>query len=204
MTFKGTRRVLLALMMGMAVPVGAVAPRPKAGLPQVAIQTTEGTIVVALEPKRAPITTANFLRYVDAHRFDGTFFYRAARARNDPTRGLVQGGIDHDLPKSFLPIKHEPTSKTGLRHVDGTLSMARNEPGSAMGDFFITAGPAPGLDAAPDYPGYAAFGHVVKGMDVVHRILVKPTWPGGLSIEMMGQTLRQPVRIISARRVPGS
>ena len=187
----------------LAPVLAAAAPKiPPAAAPKVAIQTSAGTIVVALEPKRAPLTTANFLRYVDAHRFDGTTFYRAARSHSDPGRGLIQGGIDHNLPKSFMPIAHEPTSKTGLRHVDGTLSMARNEVGSAMGDFFITLGPAPGLDAAPGYPGYAAFGHVVRGMDVAHRILALPTWPGGLSIETLGQTIRQPVTIISTRRVP--
>jgi peptidyl-prolyl cis-trans isomerase A (cyclophilin A) len=192
----------LAAFFFMIAAAAAPAPRPTvAGLPKVAIDTTEGTIVVALEVKRAPITANNFLRYVDAHRLDGTFFYRAARSRDGSNRGLVQGGIDHDLPKSFLPIKHEPTSQTGLRHVDGTLSMARNEPGSAMGDFFITVGPAPSLDAAPNYPGYAAFGHVVKGMDVVHRILIKPTYPGGLSIETLGQTLRQTVKIVRAHRL---
>jgi peptidyl-prolyl cis-trans isomerase A (cyclophilin A) len=79
--------------------------------------------------------------------------------------------------------------------------MARNDPGTAMGDFFITIGPAAGLDAAPGYPGYAAFGHVVKGMDVAKRILAKPTWPGGYSFDTMGQSIRQPVKIISATRV---
>ena len=199
----GIGRILvlcLAFMLPVTTPARPASAAP--ALPRVAIRTTEGTIVVALEIRRAPVTAANFLRYVDAHRFDGTAFYRAARSHDDPTRGLVQGGIDHDLPKSFLPIAHEPTSRTGLRHLDGTLSMARNEVGSAMGDFFITVGPAPGLDAAPDYPGYAAFGHVVAGMDVARRILAKPTWPGGLSIETLGQTIRQPVRIIAARRVP--
>ena len=195
-----TRRLLLALLVLLAAPVPAAAPRA-AHLPRVAIVTSEGTIIVELETKRAPVTAANFLRYVDAHRFDGTTFYRAARAKSNPKRGLIQGGIDHNLPKSFLPIRHEPTSRTGLRHLDGTLSMARNEVGSAMGDFFITIGPAPGLDASPGYPGYAAFGHVVSGMAVVHRILAKPTYPGGRSIETMGQTIRQPVKILSARRV---
>ena len=194
------RRLPLAAL-ALAVPLAMARAAP---VPRVAIQTGEGTIVVALEPVRAPITTANFLHYVDTHRFDGKTFYRAARAKSNPKVGLVQGGLDHDLPKSFFPIAHEPTSRTGLHHVDGTLSMARNEVGSAMGDFFITIGPAPGLDAAPNYPGYAAFGHVVSGMDVVRRILAKPTFPGGLTIQTLGQTIRRPVRIISTRRLgPG-
>ncbi|WP_294392184.1 peptidylprolyl isomerase [uncultured Sphingomonas sp.] len=191
--------------MRLLLPLAALlaaAPVAAQPLPRVAIRTTEGTIVVSLETRRAPITAANFLRYVDAHKFDGKTFYRAARARSDPKRGLIQGGIDSNIRESFFPIKHEPTSRTGLRHVDGTLSMARNAPGSAMGDFFITIAPAPGLDAAPDYPGYAAFGHVVSGMDVAHRILAKPTWPGGHSLTTMGQSIRQPVKIISVRRLP--
>ena len=105
------------------------------------------------------------------------------------------------MPKTFFPIKHEPTNVTGLKHVDGTLSMARNDPGTAMGDFFITIGPAAGLDASPGYAGYAAFGHVVKGMDVAKRILAKPTFPGGYSFDTMGQTIRDRVKIITAVRV---
>ena len=151
--------------------------------------------------KRAPLSSANFLHYVDAHRLDGTYFYRAARSQRDPHKGLIQGGVDHNIPKTFFPIKHEPTNRTGLKHLDGTISMARNDPGSAMGDFFITLGPAPGLDAAPDYPGYAAFGHVVSGMAVAQRILAKPTWPGGFSAETMNQSIRAPVKIITTKRV---
>ncbi len=188
-------------MVALALtPAAEARPRPEP-LPRVAINTSEGTIVVELEAKRAPITSANFLKYVDAHRFDGTYFYRAARAHSDPHRGLVQGGIDHDMPKTFFPIKHEPTNVTGIKHVDGTLSMARNDPGTAMGDFFITIGPAAGLDAAPGYAGYAAFGHVIRGMDVAKRILAKPTYPGGYSFDTMGQTIRDRVKIITATRV---
>jgi peptidyl-prolyl cis-trans isomerase A (cyclophilin A) len=189
------RRLVLSLAL-VATPVVA------APLPRVAIRTTEGTIVVALEAQRAPVTSANFLRYVDARKFDGKSFYRAARAKTDPTRGLIQGGIDAQIRESFFPIAHEPTSKTGLKHLDGTLSMARNAPGSAMGDFFITLGATPSLDARGNYVGYAAFGHVVQGMDVARRILAKPTWPGGRSFTTLGQSIKQPVRIISARRLP--
>ncbi len=193
-------RSLLVSLSLVALAASTQAARPET-LPKVAIVTTEGTIVVALEAKRAPITTANFLHYVDAHKFDGTAFYRAARGKSNPNIGLVQGGIDHNIANSFLPIKHEPTSQTGLKHVDGTLSMARNEVGSAMGDFFITIGNAPDLDARGTYPGYAAFGHVVSGMAVAKRILAKPTYPGGYDYLTMGQTIRQPVKIITARRV---
>jgi len=191
------RSLVLTLSL-LATAASAARPAP---LPKVAIVTSEGTITAVLEAKKAPITTANFLRYVDAHRFDGTTFYRAARSKSFAGRGLVQGGIDHNIPKSFLPIKHEPTSKTGLRHLDGTLSMARNEVGSAMGDFFITLGPAPDLDARGSYAGYAAFGHVLTGMNVAKRILAKPTFPGGWDIDTMNQTIRQPVKIITVKRI---
>lgn len=187
---------LLALLIGHNSVEAAPPP-----IVNVRLTTTAGPIVVALEMKRAPITAANFLRYVTAGKFDGTTFYRAARSKSRPGVGLIQGGIDHVIAKSFFPIAHEPTSRTGLKHVDGTLSMARNDPGTAMGDFFITVGPAPSLDAQPGYPGYAAFGHVVSGMPLVRRILALPTWPGGYSRDMMGQTIRDPVKIISARVV---
>ena len=189
---------LLVAMLSLAT-TGAQA-RP-AALPKIAIVTSEGTMVAVLDTKRAPITANNFLRYVDAYRFDGTTFYRAARSKSVTGNGLVQGGLDHNISKSFLPIKHEPTTKTGLRHVDGTLSMARNEPGSAMADFFITLGPAPDLDARGSYVGYAAFGHVISGMGVAKKILAKPTFPGGYDIITVGQTIRQPVKIITVKRI---
>ncbi|MDO6413745.1 peptidylprolyl isomerase [Sphingomonas sp. BIUV-7] len=193
-----------ALLLSLTTPGATAGPRRSAvaPLPKVEIKTEIGRIVIVLEAKRAPITAANFLHYVDAHKFDGTVFYRAARGKSHPEKGLIQGGIDTNIRNSFFPIAHEPTSKTGLKHLDGTVSMARNKPGSAMGDFFITLGAAPGLDAAGDYAGYAAFGHVVSGMDITRRILAMPTYPGGLDIATFGQTIRKPVKIISARRLP--
>ena len=168
---------------------------------RVRLETAQGPIVVELDMKRAPITAGNFLRYAQEKRFDGTFFYRAARKRNDPKHGLVQGGINHRVVRARLPIAHEPTSRTGLRHVDGTVSMARNAPGTAMGDFFITVGPAPYLDARPGSVGYAAFGRVVQGMPLVKKMLAAPTYPGGRTPTTKGQTMIDPVRIISARPV---
>ena len=193
-----------AALLLIAFPSDAAPRRGGAypGLPRVEIKTEIGAIIVVLETKRAPITAANFLHYADARKFDGTVFYRAARGKAHPDRGLVQGGIDTNIRNSFFPIAHEPTSKTGIKHLDGTISMARNKPGSAMGDFFITVGPAPGLDAAGDYVGYAAFGHVVAGMDIARRILAMPTWPGGRDIATFGQTIKKPVKMISVRRLP--
>jgi peptidyl-prolyl cis-trans isomerase A (cyclophilin A) len=159
-----------------------------------------GSIILELDGKRAPITTANFLRYVDEKRFDGTSFYRAARTKGAPKRGFIQGGIRHSYTRMLLPIAHEPTSKTGLRHVDGTISMARDRPGTAMGDFFITVGPSASMDAKAGDPGFAAFGRVLKGMDVVQRILAAPTVPNAGRGAMKGQMITKPVKIISASR----
>jgi peptidyl-prolyl cis-trans isomerase A (cyclophilin A) len=174
---------------------------PALAAPRVAIQTGAGTIVVELADKQAPITSKNFLHYVETGKFDGTSFYRAARSKADPKRGLIQGGIDHNYRRAFFSIDHEPTSKTGLKHVDGTISMARNAPGTAMGDFFITLGPSPYLDARPGNPGYAAFGRVIKGMDVVKKILAAPTWIGRGSGALKDQVIITRVPIIKATRV---
>jgi peptidyl-prolyl cis-trans isomerase A (cyclophilin A) len=197
------RIIASIVLFGLAVLL-VVAPAETARAPsqvRVRIQTSEGPIVIALETRRAPITSANFLAYVDEKRFDGTKFYRAARSKTKPGTGLVQGGINHAAVRARLPIEHEPTSRTGLKHVDGTVSMARNAPGTAMGDFFITVGASPYLDARPGSVGYAAFGRVIEGMDIVRKILASPTYPGGRSEQTMGQTIITPTRIISARRV---
>jgi peptidyl-prolyl cis-trans isomerase A (cyclophilin A) len=194
----GLVRVLIGLLLALsAFPAGAAGPATA----RVRIETSLGTIVVEVDMKHAPVTSANFLAYADEKRFDGTMFYRAARNKGDPRRGLIQGGIDSKVRKARWPIAHEPTNRTGLRHIDGTLSMARNAPGSAMGDFFITIGTASYLDAREGSPGYAAFGRVVSGMPVVHRILALPTWPGGRSQTTKGQHIREPIRILTVRRV---
>jgi len=196
-----TRHVAAALAALLLLsPLPALA----AGNPKVAIRTTEGTIVVAVDVQHAPITAKNFLAYVDKRNFDGMTFYRAARAKG-MSIGFIQGGTRHNFTRSLPPIPHEPTSKTGLRHRDGTISMAREAPGSAMGDFFILAGAQPQMDAHPsakgDNAGYAAFGKVVAGMPVVRQILKAKTFAGG-SGAMKGQIIEQPVKIIEAKRVP--
>ena len=182
---------------------GANAPASQA-LVNVRLETTEGPIVVALEQGRAPITTANFLRYVDEKRFDGISFYRAVNVA--PGFGLIQGGIRGDARKLLPPIKHEPTTVTGLSHIDGAISMARNAPGTADASFFITVGAIPSMDADPkqsgDNLGFAVFGHVAQGMDIVRHILQEPTSPTEGEGVMKGQMLVQPVRILSARRIP--
>jgi peptidyl-prolyl cis-trans isomerase A (cyclophilin A) len=188
-----------------APQANASAPAAAEKLPdlvRVRLQTESGPILLALDTKRAPVTTANFVRYVDQHRFDGTFFYRAARTRRAKGRGFVQAGIRHSARKAFPPIAHEPTSRTGVRHVDGTVSMARAAPVGAMGDFFIIVGGAmPAMDAHGGEPGFAAFGRVEEGMDVVRRILAAPTIANAGRGPMRGQMIEKPVRIVAAQRI---
>ena len=179
----------------------APAPQPVPDVAKVRLETEAGAIVVELDGRHAPVTTANFLAYVDQHRFDGTTFYRASRTQGAEAHGFIQGGIRRDYRRMLAPIAHEPTSATGLRHRAGTISMARGETG-AMGNFFITTSAMPAMDAHGSEQGYAAFGHVVEGMDVVRRILAAPTDPRSGSGAMRGQMLAAPVRIVSARRLP--
>ena len=177
-------------------------PAPKEDLVPVALETSLGRIVIALDRGRAPVSTANFLRYVDARRYDGESFYRAMKVTGGEG-GLIQGGIRSDSRKLYPPIAHEPTSKTGIRNVAGTISMARLEPGSARADFFILTADIPSFDAGDpsDPDGYAAFGHVVEGMDVVNKIFAAPTDPDKGEGVMRGQLLDPPVKILKAARV---
>lgn len=182
------------------------AQEPRPATVRVALQTSDGPIILELEKDRAPVTTANFLRYVDQKRFDGAAFYRAISMADD--FGLIQAGVTEIKPgqKLLPPIAHEPTTQTGLSHQTGTVSMARREQGTARSDFFITVGDMSSLDAHPDQPGdnagFAAFGHVVEGMDVVLKIMRSPISPTlGEKEGMKGQMLENPVRILSARRV---
>lgn len=200
------RRIVLfcaALLGAATVSAQTVEAPPSPAGPRVVIETGEGRIVAELDEAHAPLTTANFLRYVDARRFDGASFYRAMAF--GPGEGLIQGGLRGDPARLYPPVAHEPTTQTGLSHGAGTLSMARYEPGSATADFFITASPMPSLDADParegDNAGFAAFGHVVEGMEVVKRILGAPTSPTEGEGVMKGQMLEPKIRIISIRRM---
>ena len=210
------RRFALALIGLLAFPALAQAPAPApAPLPapapaahvfatvKVALETGMGTIIVAVETERAPITAANFLRYVDQKRLDGTNFYRADPIA--PNFGLIQGGVRNDPKRLLKPIAHEPTTGTGLSNTDGAISMARAAPGSATADFFIIVGDMSALDAKPDQPGdnlgFAAFGHVTDGMDVVRKILASPTSPTDGEGVMKGQMLAPRVAILHAHRV---
>lgn len=203
-----SRFVTLALAVLGAVSVSAqdAPPVPPPAVPatvSIVMTTSEGAITLALEKDRAPLTTANFLRYVDQKRLDGVTFYRAMKLGADA--GLIQGGPQGEVKRLLPPVKHEPTTTTGLSHVDGTISLARFAPGTATADFFITVGPVLSLDANPagtgDAAGFAAFGHVVEGMEVVKRILAAPTSPtAGVGV-MKGQMIAAPVKILTVRRV---
>jgi peptidyl-prolyl cis-trans isomerase A (cyclophilin A) len=189
-------------------PMPAPAAVPKPETVKVSLVTSEGPILLELEKERAPITTKNFLRYVDAKRFDNAVFYRAVGKVGVPGNidyGLAQGGVQYNPKKLFPPIAHEPTTKTGLSHTDGAISMARLAPGTASGDWFITIGPMTSMDANPaasgDNLGYAVFGHVISGLDVVKKIIAAPRSPTLGEGVMKGQMLSPPIKIISARRI---
>jgi peptidyl-prolyl cis-trans isomerase A (cyclophilin A) len=201
---------ILALALASVGGASAAAP-PKAAaataeLPivRVRLTTSAGVVTLAIDVRHAPKTGANFLAYVDDGRLDGTRFYRAARRKGAPNLGFVQGGIDTDARRRLEPVPLEPTSKTGLRHVDGAISMARyDSPNSGTANFSLMVGASPNMDARPGSPGYAVFGRIVGGMDVVKRILAMPTSPGGEGA-MKGQMLVKPVTIIHAQRLDGT
>lgn len=169
---------------------------------RVVIQTAKGDIEVELDAAKAPGTVANFLRYVDAKFYDGGRFHRTVTPANQPDNKVrievIQAGPDPARAKDeFPPIKLERTRDTKLSHKDGTISMARDGPDTATADFFICVGDQPELDFGgkrnPDGQGFAAFGHVVKGMDVVKAIQKSPA---------DGQTLNPPVTIVKVIRRP--
>lgn len=173
----------------------------------VALTTSAGVITLDLDKTHAPLTTANFLKYVDTKRMDGALFYRAMHAGSaDEPYGLLQGGV-RDGAKLLPPVAHEPTSKTGILHKAGTVSMARFAPGTATADFLIMVSDMAALDAEKGNQGqdpgagFAAFGHVVGGMDVVRAIWNMPRSATKGEGVMKGDILENEVRILSARRV---
>lgn len=192
-------RLLLLLLSCFAVFPVAAQPGAKPGIVRVRLETTAGNFTLGLEARRAPATTRNFMQYVDDGRLNGADIYRVARARRAPHIGFIQGGIRSDATRILPPFPLETTRQTGLKHVDGTISMARRAgPDSAGGNFFITVGPNPGMDWSTVHPGYAAFGRVIDNMPLVRRILAMQT--GG---RMNGTMLMRPIRIVRAVRLDG-
>jgi peptidyl-prolyl cis-trans isomerase A (cyclophilin A) len=190
---------------GVFAGAGAAALVP--GLPRVRLETEAGVITVMVHVDRAPLSGRDFLHYVDAGAYAGGRFFRVVRADNDrrtPRINVVQGGTRPDSAQG-KPVAHETTAMTGLRHLDGAISLTRDAPGTGSGnEFFVCVGDVPGLDFGgkrnPDGQGYAVFGRVTEGMDVVRRIWVMDASGRSDDAVTVGQILRRPVGIISATR----
>ncbi len=195
-----TRRDMLAAAAtaGVSSPIN----------PRVELTTSLGDIILVLRPDRAPLSANDFLRYVVAGAYNGGRFFRVVRPGNDhghPPIAVVQGGIRHGAAQA-APVAHETTAQTGLRHVDGTVSLTRDAPGTGSGaEFFICIGEQPGLDFGgkrnKDGQGFAAFGQVSGGMDVVRRIWSLDATGKSDDAYTGGQILRTPVPILSAVRL---
>lgn len=202
------RRLVLALFAGLfTLPAAAQVAPATVPNPRVALETTAGRIVVEVFVDKAPISARNFLRYVDQKRLDGIVFYRAVKVADH--FGFVQFGVQNAPARMLAPVKHEPTSQTGVKHLDGTLSMPRLAPGTARGEFTIMVGDQPSFDADPTQPGdnlgYAAFARVVEGMDVVLKIFDAPKSPTKtLQGSFKGEVPEAPVKILTARRSPAA
>lgn len=175
-----------------------VTPGPQEDLVRVALETDKGRIVLALDRGRAPLTTANFLQYVDSGRLNGEAFYRAFKYG---AGGVVQGGITSDARKLYPPIDVEPTTRTGLANKAWTIAMANAGPGTTRSDFFIMTADIPAFDAKGANLGFAAFGRVVEGQEVVKAILAAPVSPTKGEGSMKGQMLEPAVKIEKAERV---
>jgi peptidyl-prolyl cis-trans isomerase A (cyclophilin A) len=167
--------------------------------PKIIMKTEAGDIIIELYPKKAPVTVANFLRYVNENRFGDATFYRTVTPYNQADSKVkievVQGGLYEDEhPDMLEPIKHETTEQTGILHKDGVISMARNEPGTATSEFFICIGDQPALDYGGirngDGQGFAAFGKLIEGMDVIRKIQKMPA---------KGQYLEPRIKILEVK-----
>lgn len=195
------RRAVLAALV--AVPLSGAGRDREV---RVRMVTEQGTIVLALYPDRAPITVANFLAYADKGLMKGGSFYRTVSPKNDnnpATISVIQGGLG-DAGQRLAPIPLESTRRTGIRHTDGVISMARDTPGSATSEFFICLGDNPSLDYGgarnKDGGGFAAFGKVVEGMNVVRAIHAAATQTRTDDPYMKGQMIGKPVKILELSR----
>lgn len=191
------RQIIITIIL-VAAFFGMVSGQPVRNRERVTIRTEMGYIHIRLDLKRAPVTSQNFLRYIDAGLFENSCFYRNVRMDNQPDDSVriavIQGGRFENEENGFPSIIHESTDITGIRHRNGTISMARTHPGSATSEFFICIGDQPELDfnglRNRDRQGFAAFGRVVKGMKVVRKIH---------AIETETQYLAKPVRILGIK-----
>jgi peptidyl-prolyl cis-trans isomerase A (cyclophilin A) len=174
---------------------------------RIVMATDEGSIEIELYTEAAPITAGNFLKLTDNGDLDGGSFYRVVTYENDrgaPKIEVIQGGRGNAAAGEIEAIDHENTDRTGILHTDGVISMARDGVGTATSEFFICIGDQPGLDYGQsrnaDGQGFAAFGKVVSGMDVVRRIQGLPADAASYSEYTKGQILASPVVITSVRR----
>jgi peptidyl-prolyl cis-trans isomerase A (cyclophilin A) len=195
---------VLTLAFALLLPLASASaaanpPAPETGSVRVLLETALGEIELLVDVAHAPVTARNFLRYARDGRYDGGRFHRTVTPENQPDRkvkiDVIQAGVPPEREKlDWPPIPLERTRDTGLAHVDGTVSMARDTPDSATADFFICVGDQPALDFGgarnPDGQGFAAFGRVVRGLDVVRLVWQSPA---------KGQALEPPVRIVRAR-----
>lgn len=195
------RATVLPLLLVLSASAGLGAPPPAAPA-RVVLQTSLGEIEISVDLTRAPVTARNFLSYVEEGHYDGGRFHRTVTPENQPDRkvkiDVVQAGVAPAREKDDRPpIPLERTRDTGLSHVDGAVSMARDAPDSATSDFFVCIGDQPSLDFGgsrnPDGQGFAVFGRVVRGREVVRRIWRSPA---------KGQALEPPVAILRARLLP--
>ena len=197
------RRDVLAAAAAAASSPAFAAGTP--GVVRVRLTTRLGDILLELRGDKAPATTANFLRYVDERRMDKGAFYRRSVPPGAEVfdYGVIQGGLQNNPAWVLPPVRHEPNSRTGLKHTDGAISMGRRAPGTATSDFFICAGEQTYLDADPsakgDNLGFACFGYVIEGMETVHRILAQPVSPTAGVGAMKGEMLRTPLAITARR-----
>lgn len=210
----GVANLPVALAQAKPKPKAVVKPVPKPviipGTPHVALETTAGTIILRIEADRAPVTAANFLKYVDQKRYDGQPFYRTTRNWGADST-LIQMGVRTDARLVLPPVAHEPTSVTGLTHCPGSVSLARGAPGTGTSDIFLALGPIYGFDADPkaakdnpggDNAGFAVFAELVGGWSVAQTIAAAPVSDTLGSGVMKGQMLAAPVVIKRAYRVP--
>jgi len=176
--YKKLRSILLIVLVGFVLFSSCSKENPR-----ITIQTELGSMLVELYPEQAPVTSENFLKYVEENRFENSNFYRTVRMDNQPENDIkievIQGGLDFSNPERMLdPIFHETTQQTGILHTDGVISMARWDPGTASSEFFICIGDQPELDFGgkrnADGQGFAAFGKVLEGMEVVRKIQQLP------------------------------
>jgi peptidyl-prolyl cis-trans isomerase A (cyclophilin A) len=203
-----TRRALAILILSGVAALATLHAQAKPV--RVLVQTELGDIVLEVDQQRAPATAANFLRYVDAGHYNGGTWHRTVKMDNQPESPVkievIQAGVSAEFAKSgFPPIALERTSVTGLAHKDGVISMARGAPDSATSGWFICINDQPSLDFGgarnPDGQGFAAFGRVIKGMDVVRKIQNAPS-SANRTTNTEAQRLTPPIKIIKVARLP--